>query len=128
MNNARLRFDKVVARVRERLAVGLRDTVPAGMTVVVAMTAPIRLPAKTAATLEDKVRTILARGAPRRDVTAAIHGNRVRIRVLTRQPTGAKKAMLLVHNADADPRAVLEMAKDVRRVRIPAPHVKPRTV
>ena len=51
----RLRFDKVATRVIERLQANLGETVPAGTTVVLTVTAPIRLASKTIASLEDKI-------------------------------------------------------------------------
>jgi hypothetical protein len=50
----RLRFDKVATRLIERLQATCGETVPDGMTVLLTITAPIRLPSKTAASLEDK--------------------------------------------------------------------------
>jgi hypothetical protein len=50
----RLRFDKVATRLIERLQAALGETVPDGMTVLLTITAPIRLPSRTAASLEDK--------------------------------------------------------------------------
>ena len=47
----RLRFDKAVTRLMTRLQTTLGETVPDGMAVLLTVTAPIRLPSKTAATL-----------------------------------------------------------------------------
>jgi hypothetical protein len=63
----RLRFDKVATRLIERLQATLGETVPDGMTVLLTITAPIRLASKTAASLEDKIQTLLGRGSPGRD-------------------------------------------------------------
>src|SRR5580692_8847237 len=57
----RLRFDKVATRLMDRLQATLGETVPEGMTVLLTITAPIRLPSKTAASLEDKIQTLLGR-------------------------------------------------------------------
>src|ERR1700730_2881028 len=81
----RLRFDKVATRLIEHLQASLRDTVPDGMTVLLTITAPIRVPAKTAAVLEAKIHTLLGRGSPRRDQKDTIHGNRVHIRLVRRE-------------------------------------------
>ena len=78
----RLRFDKVATRLIERLRGTLVEIVPDGMTVLLTITAPIRLPSKTAASLEDKIQTLLGRGSPGRDEKDTIHGNRVQIRLL----------------------------------------------
>src|SRR5258708_38363085 len=60
----RLRFDKVVTRLMDRLQATLGETVPAGMTVLLTITAPIRLPSKTAASLDGKIQTLLSRDSP----------------------------------------------------------------
>jgi hypothetical protein len=78
----RLRFDKVATRLIERLQATLGETVPNGTTVLLTITAPIRLPSKTAASLEDTITTLLGRGSPGRDERDMIHGNRVQIRLL----------------------------------------------
>ena len=77
-----LRFDKVATRLIERLQATLGETVPDGMTVSLTITPPIRLPSKTAASLEDRIQTLLGRGSPGRDEKETVHGNRVRIRLL----------------------------------------------
>ena len=105
----RLRFDKVATRLMDRLQATLGETVPDGTTVVLTITAPIRVPAKTAASLEDKMRTLLRRGSPGRDQKDTIHGNRVRIRILKSKSTRAPTLIGFVHNADSDPLVLLNM-------------------
>ena len=99
----RLRFDKVATRLIKRLEVACGKTVPAGMAVLVTITAPIRLASKTAAALEDRIQTLVGRGSTGRDAKATIHGNRVRIRVLRGGPGRAPKLIGFVHNSDSDP-------------------------
>lgn len=111
----RLRFDKVATRVVERLRAALGKTVPDGMTVLFTIAAPIRVPAKTAAALEDRIRALLKRKSLRRDVTDTIHGNRVRIRLLKDQSARAPKLIGFVHNPDSDPRLLLEMGEKMSR-------------
>lgn len=105
----RLRFDKAATRVIERLRGTLAKTVPDGMTVVLTITAPIRVPSKTAGSLEDKIRTLLGRRSPGRDERSTIHGNRVRIRLLRGEAERAPKMVGFVHNSDTDPRLLLNM-------------------
>lgn len=110
----RLRFDKVVIRLMERLRATLGETVPDGTTVLLTITAPIRLASKTAAVLEGKIQTLLARGSAGRDDKDTIHGNRVRMRLfrngLLRRPKGhAPKMIGFVHNSDTDPLRLLDM-------------------
>ena len=109
----RLRFDKVATRLIERLQATLGETVPDGMTVLLTITAPIRLPSKTAASLEDKIQTLLGRGSPGGDEKDTIHGNRVRIRVLRGESERAPKMIGFVHNSDSDPLLLLNMTREL---------------
>jgi hypothetical protein len=109
----RLRFDKAVTRLMERLQATLGKTVPDGMTVLLTITAPIRLPSKTAASLEDKIQTLLGRGSAGRDDKDTIHGNRVRIRLLRDASGRAPKMIGFVHNSDSDPLLLLNMTREL---------------
>lgn len=112
----RLRFDKVVIRLMERLRATLKETVPDGMTVVVTITAPIRLASKTAAVLEDKIQTLVGRGSEGRDEKDTIHGNRVRIRLLRSELGQAPKMIGFVHNSDTDPLLLLNLSRELLEV------------
>jgi hypothetical protein len=109
----RLRFDKVATRLIERLQATLGDIVPDGMIVLLTITAPIRLPSKTAAALEDKIQTLLGRGSPGRDEKDTIHGNRVQIRLLRDESERAPKMIGFVHNSDSDPLLLLNMTREL---------------
>jgi hypothetical protein len=109
----RLRFDKAVTRVMGRLQATLGETVPDGMTVLAAITAPIRLPAKTAASLEDRIQSLLERGSPGRDEKDTIYGNRVRVRILRGKSQRAPKMIGFVHNSDSDPVLLLNMTGEL---------------
>ncbi len=108
-----LRFDKVATRLMERLQATLGESVPDGMTVLLAVTAPIRLPSKTAAALEEKIPTLLARALPGRDEKCTIHGNGVRIRILRGESERAPKMIGFVHNSDSDPLLLLNMTREL---------------
>ena len=109
----RLRFDRVATRLIEGLQAILGEAVPDGMTVLLTITAPIRLPSKTAAALEDKIQTHLGRESPGRDEKTTIHGNRVQIRVLTGASERAPKMIGFVHNSDSDPLLILNMTREL---------------
>jgi hypothetical protein len=109
----RLRFDKVATRLLERLQATLGEAVPDGMTVLLTITAPIRLPSKTAASLEDKIQTLLQRGSPGRDEKEMIHGNGVQIRLLRGESERAPKMVGFVHNSDSDPLLLLNMTREL---------------
>jgi hypothetical protein len=108
----RLRFDKVATRLIERLEAALGETVPDGMKVLLTITAPIRLPSKTAAALEDKIQTLLGRGSPGRDEQETIYGNRVQIRLLRDSSERAPKMIGFVHHSDSDPLLLLNMTRE----------------
>jgi len=109
----RLRFDKVATGLIERLQTTLGETVPDGTTVFLTVTAPIRLPSKTTASLEDKIQTLLGRGSPGREVQDTIHGNRVQIRLLKDQSERAPKMIGFVHNSDSDPLLLLDFTREL---------------
>ena len=109
----RLRFDKVATRLLERLQATLGEAVPDGMTVLLTITAPILLPSKTAASLEDKIQTLLQRGSPGRDEKEMIHGNGVQIRLLRGESERAPKMVGFVHNSDSDPLLLLNMTREL---------------
>ena len=109
----RLRFDKVATRLIERLQASLGETVPDGMTALLTITAPIRLPSKTAAALEGKIQTLLGRGSPGRDEKDTISGNRVQIRLLRGESERAPRVIGLVHNSDSDPLLLLNMTREL---------------
>jgi hypothetical protein len=106
-----LRFDKVATWLMKRLQATLGETVPDGVTVLLTVTAPIRLPSKTAAALEDRMRTLLQRKSPGRDEKATILGNGVRIRLLRDGPARAPKMIGFVHNPDTDPLRLFNMTR-----------------
>ena len=103
----------MATRLLERLRANLDEAVPDGMTVLLTITAPIRVPSKTAATLEDKIETLLRRGSPARDVKDTIHGNRVWIRLLRHDSARAPRMIGFVHNSDSDPLLILDTAGEL---------------
>jgi hypothetical protein len=103
----RLRFDKVALRLVEGLKAALASAVPQGQTVIFTITAPIRLPGKTAVALENMVRAD-APDAERREI---VHNNEVRTRRLTGVPKHMPKVLGLVHNAESDAGAILALVE-----------------
>ncbi len=109
----RLRFDKVATRLIERLQATPGKSVPDGTTLLLTITAPIRLPSKTTASLEDRIQTLLGRGSPGQDEKHTIHGNHVQIRLLRDESERAPKMMGFVHNSGSDPLLLLNMTRDL---------------
>jgi hypothetical protein len=109
----RLRFDRVATRLIDHLQTAVGETVPDGTTVLLTITAPIRLPSKTAASLEDKIHTLLGRGPSGRSEKDTIHGNRVEIRLSRDESERAPKMIGFVHNADSDPLLLFNMTREL---------------
>ena len=94
----RLRFDKVAVGPIRRLDDALRDVIPDGKTVIVTVTAPIRLASKTRASLEEKIAALLAQ-RERVNFKAAMHGNQICVRIVA-SAKGTQKLIGYVHNPD----------------------------
>ncbi|HEV2288241.1 MAG TPA: hypothetical protein VGR81_04740 [Candidatus Acidoferrales bacterium] len=108
-----LRFDKVVIRLMDCLQATIAKTAPDGTTVLLTVTAPIRLASKTAAALEAKIHALLQRKSPCRDVKDTIHKNRIHIRILRGPSASSPKMIGFVHNPDSDPLLLLNLSQEL---------------
>lgn len=88
--------------------------------VLVTVTAPIRLPAKTAAALDQRMAVLLRRRPPVRPHKAVIHGNRVQMLVLPQAPPRTPKMLGFVHNDDDDPPQLFAMTRELLKLIGPA--------
>ncbi len=109
----RLRFDKVVIWLLEGLRSTFDEIVPDGMTVLLTVTAPIRLPSKTASVIEEKTRSLLQLQSPPREKSDTIYGNCVRIRLWKHGSRRAPKFIGFVHNPESDARLLLNLTQDL---------------
>jgi hypothetical protein len=109
----RLRFDRVALRLVRHLRDTLSASVPDGRTVIVTVTAPIRLPAKTAVALEDKARVVLARRPAQVEIKDTMHGNQVSVRLVKGGSTRSSKVIGFVHNPDVDPSGLLGLTQSL---------------
>jgi hypothetical protein len=107
----RLRFDRVALRLVENLRTALSGSVPSGQTVLVTITAPIRLPARTAAAIEAKIRKLIAARAVPARLTLTIHGNEVRVHLLKGGTGRTARLIGFVHNPDSDPGILIDVAR-----------------
>ena len=107
-----LRFDKVATRVLDRLRATIGQFGPDSAIVLLSLTAPIRLASKTTVALQARIRALLVRNAPGRDMKDTIHGNRVRIRLVKNEAVGAPGMIGFVHNPDTDQRLLMDMARE----------------
>jgi len=107
----RLRFDRVALRLVDDLRTALSGSVSRGQTVLVTITAPIRLPARTATAIEEKIRKLVAtRAAPAR-LADTIHGNEVQVHLLKGGTGRTARLIGFVHNPDSDPGILIDVAR-----------------
>jgi hypothetical protein len=109
----RLRFDRVALRFVEGLQAALHEAVPDGKTLMLSVTAPIRLPAKTVAALEERIRSDLARQPGQVELRETIHGNHVRARLVKGGARGTSKVIGFVHNPEPEPGALMDIAQSL---------------
>ena len=108
-----LRFDRVALGLIARLQTALHDAVPDHDTVLVTITAPIRLPAKTAAAMTEKIRSLVAtRAAPAR-LTDRIHGNDIQAHLLKGGTARTSRLVGFVHNPDSDPAILVAVTRSL---------------
>lgn len=104
----RLRFDRVAQRVVRDLQAMLSGAMPRSTALIVSVTAPIRLPAKTVAELVPQLAVPLARNFDK-----VVHGNRVRARIVRRCVPGAPKVVVFIHNPHPAPAGLFKVAENL---------------
>jgi hypothetical protein len=106
-----LRFDRVVMRVLDDLRRFAEGKTPAGASVILTLTAPIRMPAKTISALELEIEALLRAGLGDRDRIAEVCSNAVRLRLVEHAPTRDHRLVGFVHNRDSDARHLVDLAE-----------------
>ena len=105
-----LRFDKVVVRLLGNLRASVERAVPIGETVIVTITAPIKLPAKTAYELERLIKDFLKSSIRHQDRRVTIFHNEICLRVVVSSSKRAAKLIGFVHNPGTDSKLLLNLA------------------
>ena len=111
----RLRFDKVALRFVADLQTALQDIVPDGETIVFTIAAPIRLASKSAAELEQKIRSRLKRLPTRIQMTEPINGNDIHVRLVNHGLSQTSKVIGLVYTPGPNPQTILDAAETLLR-------------
>jgi hypothetical protein len=110
-----LRFDKVAVGLIACVQSALRDDVPDSMTLLFTVTAPIRVPGKTAGELTDRLRVWLqGRNAPAA-TRYTIRGNAIRVCVVNGRQQREPNVRGFVHNPDVDVKALFDEARESSR-------------
>ncbi len=111
----RLRFDRVALRLVRQLRAGLSEIMPDGQAAVVTVTAPIRLPARTAAALESRIRDGLDHPSGSVEKTGEVCGNQVRMRLVRGLSRRMPKLIGFVHNPDPGPEPLFALTESLLR-------------
>ena len=111
----RLRFDRVALGLIRRLQTGLAESVPAGQTVVITVTAPIRLASRTAVEMAETIRQCLGRRSARLEIDETMNGNRIRARLMKDVSRRASKVAGYVHNPAPDPQILFDITESLLR-------------
>jgi hypothetical protein len=105
-----LRFDKVVTRLLGRLRACVENANQGEKTVLVTITAPIRLPGKTQQELEAILRESLECKSPVRERRMTVFQNEVQLRILESASKPYPKFVGMVHNPGTDSALLLDLA------------------
>ena len=106
-----LRFDRVVVRVLERLSHALDAEPRADVTVLLALTAPIRAAEKMVAGLQREIGALLQAGHPGQGRRLELYGNRAELRLVERSPAEARSLLGFVHSSDVEAATILDLAE-----------------
>lgn len=104
-----LRFDRVALSVLGELRAFVETSAPAEVSVLFTLTAPIRLPAKTADEVKRQIGDLVSRGAPREDASMVVHGNAVRLRLVA--SASSHRFVGFVHNPASPSDRLLDLAQ-----------------
>jgi hypothetical protein len=106
-----LRFDRVVVRVLGDLRAFADVAVPEGLAIALTLSAPIRLPAKTAEALREKIAALLSSEERPGDQGTEVQGNQVSLRLVQRPASRRPKLVGLVHNPSTNAVELLDLAE-----------------
>jgi hypothetical protein len=113
LTKPRLRFDRVALGLLRSLQDALHESVTDGKIVILTITAPIRMPSKTAAALINKIQVYLAHRSEQVEATDTVHGNQIRVRLVKGASRKASKVIGFVHNPDTDPEVLLDLTQSL---------------
>ena len=108
-----LRYDKVALRLIAHVQTALREHVPQGKALLVTVSAPIRLPAKTASELEERLRLELSGGSKPDDIRTTINDNAIRVRMVDCDSNQTPNVFGFVHNPEVDTLVLLDAEQSI---------------
>ncbi len=108
----RLRFDRVALRLVDDVKTGISQSFPVDQSVAFTITAPIRLPARTSAALQEWLCRIRVQ-----ELGTRINGNEIRARVIRNPSSNQTRIMGFVHNPEYSADLILDIAEAALRER-----------
>ena len=105
-----LRFDKVVTRLFDNIRLAIAQKIPNNIAVLITITAPIKLPAKTEYVLIRKINDLLTSEIQNQDTVVTILQNNLRVRFVKPTSNQTIKFVGLVHNPSIDSKVLLRLA------------------
>lgn len=103
-----LRFDKVVVRLLGNLRTFAEETAPENKTVLLTVTAPIKLPGKTGNELIKAIKDLF--DSEQHDRTLTVFQNKVRIKMIETSLKQDYKFIGFVHNPGTDSKWLIDLA------------------
>jgi len=104
-----LRFDKVVVELLGNVRAYVERTIQKEETVIMTITAPIKLAAKTGHELERRIKDFSDSGNRGRDRRMTIFQNEIRLRIVRSSSKQSAKFVGLVHNPGTDSKLLLDL-------------------
>lgn len=104
-----LRFDKVVVRLLKSLNDSLGQHIPNEKTVVLTITAPIKLPAKTESELKRQILDYIDSGYLTKDRALVIYENNICMRMVDKPSRKTNKMLGFVHNRSVSSTQLLDL-------------------
>lgn len=105
--------DKVVTRVTERLQAAAAGCVPNGVTVVVTLTAPIKVASQTVAAIEDTLMALVEHSADEPSASLTGLGNKIQMQFVTHGLKGAPKLITFAHNPATKPALLVNLTREM---------------
>jgi hypothetical protein len=106
-----LRFDRVAIGLLDDLQLAAEKNLPAGKTLLITITAPIRLPAKTGLALESALKDLIA-SKKTRTIQMQLNSNHIHLRILSKPHTRHLKMIGFVYNPTTSAKQLLDLAED----------------
>ncbi len=105
-----LRFDKVVVRLLGNLRTFVERANLKKEVILMTITAPIKLAAKTEDELEAQIKDFLDSKSRSRDRRITVFGNEVRLRIVESSSKQSERFVGLVHNPSTNSKLLLDLA------------------